>query len=50
MKAGAPLRALALVASLVERYGERCGGPLILAGLGGWSWGGAARQRAAGPD
>jgi hypothetical protein len=33
MKAGAPLRALALVASLVERYGERCGGPLILAGL-----------------
>jgi hypothetical protein len=33
MKASAPLRAFALVAKLAERYGERCGGPLILAGL-----------------
>jgi MFS family permease len=33
MNPGAPFQALALVATLAERYGERCGGPLILAGL-----------------
>ncbi|MFZ9621643.1 MAG: hypothetical protein ACO289_10615 [Prochlorococcaceae cyanobacterium] len=33
MKAGTVFRSLAAIAALAERYGERCGGPVILAGL-----------------